>query len=88
MLFVKCIYVSTLNKMYFTLCRVSKVINMINSNQLQYIKYCESANEYFYKIRGHLQLTEDSANYVGYCVSRTKIYNSTSENEIELKYIL
>ena len=27
---------------------------------------------YFYNIRGRLQLTEDSANYVGYCVSCSK----------------
>jgi hypothetical protein len=36
----------------------------------------------FYNIRGHLQLTEDSANYVRYCASRSKINNFTLENEI------
>jgi hypothetical protein len=30
---------------------------------------------YFYYIRGRLQLTEDSANYVRYCASGAIIYN-------------
>jgi hypothetical protein len=34
---------------------------------------------FFYNLRGRLQLTEDSANYVGYCASRSKIYNFTLE---------
>ena len=37
---------------------------------------------YFYYIRGRLQLTEDSANYVRYCASGAIIYNFTLENEI------